>query len=330
MWQSEIVLPTQFIAVFVFIFGLIIGSFLNVCISRLPKGKSVVRPASRCPRCGKSIKPYDNIPVLSYFFLAGKCRACKMRISPVYPAVELLTGLLFLACYAVFGNSVEGVKWAAFASVIIILIFTDINERTLPDAVNAFGFGLGIVFSLTAVFVPGPALTLGQALFSYPPPERALSFVNSLAGAAVGSGTLVVVPVSYFWLKGVYLSFRRGRSRLKGLPWQKGMGMGDVKMMAMVGTFLGVWRAILTILVGSLLGSVLGFGLIAALFLLGRKKEVAERASRRGFGGARKLRFALAMRYQLPFGTYLGIAALMVVFFGTPVVTWYQSLFVMR
>ncbi|MGH9865568.1 MAG: prepilin peptidase [Candidatus Acidiferrales bacterium] len=311
-------------------FGLIIGSFLNVCISRLPQGKSVVRPSSRCPRCGKSIRPYDNIPVLSYFFLAGKCRACKMRISPVYPAVELLTGLLFLGCYLLFGTTIECSKWAVFASLMIVLAFTDMQERTLPDVVNLFGFVLGIFFSLAATPVHGPALKLSELLFAYPPSDRVLSLLNALAGAALGSGILIFVPMFYFWLKGVYLSFRRGSFRLKGLPWQKGMGMGDVKMMAMVGAYLGIWMTILTILVGSLLGSILGFGLIAALFLFGWKRNAAERASRMGLGNANKLRFVLATRYQLPFGTYLSIAALLVVFFGTPVVTWYQSLFVMR
>lgn len=287
MWQSEIVLPTQFIAVFVFVLGVIIGSFLNVCISRLPQGKSVVRPTSRCPKCGKSIKPYDNIPMLSYFFLAGKCRACKMRISPVYPAVELLTGLLFLACYAVFGNSAETIKWAAFSAILIVLIFTDWRERLLPDTVNFTGLAIGLIASFFVRSDDGTALWIANRLFEFPPPRPVISFVDALIGAAVGGGLLWLVGEGYFRLRG-----------------REGMGLGDVKMMLMAGAFLGLRRTILTILAGSVLGAILG----AILILSSRKGS----------------------EYELPFGTFLGVAALLVVFFGTPVVTWYQSLLVMR
>ena len=287
LWHSEIVLPTQFIAAFVFIFGLIIGSFLNVCISRLPQGKSVVRPASRCPRCGKSIRPYDNIPVLSYFFLAGKCRACKMHISPVYPAVELLTGLLFLACYAVFGNSVETIKWTAFCAILVVLIFTDWRERLLPDTVNFTGLAIGLIVSFFVRPNDGAALWIAKRIFEFPPPMPVLSFSDALIGGIVGGGVLWLVGEGYFRLRG-----------------REGMGFGDVKMMLMAGAFLGLRRTILTILLGSVLGAILG-----AIFIL---------SSRKGSD------------YELPFGTFLGAAALLVVFFGTPVVTWYQSLFVMR
>ncbi|HKV28952.1 MAG TPA: prepilin peptidase [Candidatus Acidoferrales bacterium] len=280
-------LPTQFIAVFVFVLGVIIGSFLNVCISRLPQGKSVVRPTSRCPKCGKSIKPYDNIPMLSYFFLAGKCRACKMRISPVYPAVELLTGLLFLACYAVFGNSAETIKWAAFSAILIVLIFTDWRERLLPDTVNFTGLAIGLIASFFVRSDDGTALWIANRLFEFPPPRPVISFVDALIGAAVGGGLLWLVGEGYFRLRG-----------------REGMGLGDVKMMLMAGAFLGLRRTILTILAGSVLGAILG----AILILSSRKGS----------------------EYELPFGTFLGVAALLVVFFGTPVVTWYQSLLVMR
>src|ERR1700677_1521487 len=118
IWQIREVPPELFIAIFVFLFGLIIGSFLNVCILRIPGGKSIVMPASACPQCGAPIRPYDNIPVLSYLFLRGKCRSCKTPISPMYPLVELITGILFLTCYIVFGLSVETLKWAGFFGIL--------------------------------------------------------------------------------------------------------------------------------------------------------------------------------------------------------------------
>lgn len=274
-------------AVFVFVFGLIIGSFLNVCISRLPSGKSVVRPRSRCPKCGKHIKPYDNVPVLSYLFLAGKCRNCKAKISPVYPAVELLTGFLFVACYFVFGNSLLTVKWAAFSAIVVVLIFTDWRERILPDAVNFPGLAIALTISFFLRPEDGTAAWLANRIFDFPPPAPVISFADALIGAAVGGGLLWLVGEGYFRLRG-----------------REGMGFGDVKMMLMAGAFLGLRRTILTILAGSLLGAVLG-----AIFIV---------ASRKG------------SNYELPFGTFLGAAALLVVFFGTPVVAWYHSLFLMR
>ncbi len=280
-------LPASLIALFVFVFGLIIGSFLNVCISRLPQGKSVVSPGSRCPKCAKPIKPYDNIPVLSYLILGGKCRACKTRISPIYPAVELLTGLLFLACYLIFGNSVLTLKWAIFSAILIVLIFTDWRERVLPDAVNFAGLAIGLLISFFVRPDDGTALWIARRFFEFPPPAPVISFADALIGAAVGGGLLWLVGEGYFRVRG-----------------REGMGLGDVKMMLMGGAFLGLRRTLLTILVGSLLGAILG-----GIFIL---------ASRKG------------SEYELPFGTFLGMAALLVVFFGTPVVTWYQSMFIMR
>ncbi|HEV2305145.1 MAG TPA: prepilin peptidase [Candidatus Acidoferrales bacterium] len=280
-------LPAGYIAAVVFLFGLTVGSFLNVCISRLPAGKSVVRPSSRCPKCGKEIKPYDNIPVLSYLFLGGKCRNCKARISPIYPLVELLTGALFLACYLEFGNSVLTLKWAAFSAILIVLIFTDWRERILPDSVNFTGLAFALAISFFVRPEDGTAAWLANRLFEFPPPPPVISFADALIGAAIGGGLLWIVGEGYFRLRG-----------------REGMGLGDVKMMLMAGAFLGLRRTILTILAGSLLGALLG-----AIFII---------ASRKG------------SNYELPFGTFLGAAALLVVFFGTPVVAWYQTLFVMR
>jgi leader peptidase (prepilin peptidase) / N-methyltransferase len=285
--QNQVVALTTFIGIFVFLFGLIIGSFLNVCILRIPAGKSIVMPASACTKCGAAIRPYDNIPVLSYLVLGGKCRGCKTKISPMYPLVELLTGLLFLGCFYAFGISVDTAKWAAFSAIMIVLVFTDLRERILPDVVNFTGLAIGLIFSLFTKPTDGSALWLANHLFDYPPPAPVLSLVDAILGAAVGSGLLWLVSEAYFKLRG-----------------REGMGLGDVKMMLMAGAFLGAKRTLLTILAGSLLGSVLGLAVILA-----RRKDAD---------------------YELPFGTFLGAGALLVVFFGTPVVNWYQSLLMVR
>jgi len=270
------------IAAIIFVFGLIIGSFLNVCIRRIPLSESIVLPASHCPSCGAAIKPYDNIPVLSWLALAGRCRKCKARISAMYPIVELMTGLLFLACYFAFGLSAEALKWTIFAALMVVLTVTDLRERILPDKVNFLGLGLGLAMSLFTRPVDGTALWLANRLFEYPPPEPALSFADALIGAAAASGLLWLVAEGYF----------RARGR-------EGMGLGDVKMMAMAGAFLGLQRALLTILLGSLLGSVIGLAVIAI---------------------ARKGR-----DLELPFGTFLGAGAMLVVFFGSPALAWYRA-----
>lgn len=276
-------LPPAVVAVFIFVFGLIIGSFLNVCILRIPAGKSIVAPASACPKCGAAIRPYDNIPVLSWFLLGGKCRKCKSPISPMYPLVELLTGLLFLACYRAFGLTFAAAKWAAFSAILVVLVFTDLRERLLPDVVNYTGFAIGVAFSLLVAPADGTAAWLASRVFDFPPPAPVLSLVETLLGAAFGSGLLWLVSEAYFRLRG-----------------REGMGLGDVKMMLMAGAFLGVKRTLLAIFAGAVLGSVIG-----VVFILVRRKN---------------------SNYELPFGTFLGAAALLVVFFGTPVLNWYQSL----
>src|ERR1700691_898107 len=168
IWQIRCVTPAILIGIFVFLFGLIIGSFLNVCILRIPGGKSIVIPASACPKCSAPIRPYDNIPVLSYLFLRGKCRSCKTPISPMYPLVELINRLLFLACYIVFGLSVETLKWAVFFAIMVVLVFTDLRERLLPDVVNYTGFALGLALSLVTKPTDSAALWLGNRFFDLP------------------------------------------------------------------------------------------------------------------------------------------------------------------
>jgi leader peptidase (prepilin peptidase)/N-methyltransferase len=270
-----------------FVFGLVIGSFLNVCILRIPAGRSIVLPASACPKCGAAIKPWDNIPVLSYLILRGKCRGCKTRISPMYPLVEFLTGVLFVLCYLAFGLSIMTIKWSIFAALIVVLIFTDLRERILPDVVNFTGLALGLLLSFFTPPSDGTALWLANRVFAFPPPRSAVSFADALLGAALGGGVLWAISEGYFRLRG-----------------REGMGLGDVKMMLMAGAFLGIKRTVLTILVGSLLGTFLGL-----IVIIVRRKGAD---------------------YELPFGTFLGAAALLVVFFGSPMIEWYVSLLRVR
>ena len=299
---------------FFFLFGIVIGSFLNVCICRIPEGESVVSPASRCPRCKTPIQPYDNVPILGWLWLGGKCRTCGLTISPMYPIIEFLTGAIFVLTYLKFDFTLPTFKWLFFSCLLIILIVTDLRVRLLPDAVVWPGFGIGLVFA-TKIPADDPA---GYMIIAYleravPPGfyqnlyqlhrpvlpylNAALGLLDALLGAAFGAFLL--------WAAAALYKFFRKR---------EGMGMGDVKMMAMVGAFLGVSGAFLTILFGTLLGSVIGVALIAGLYALGWKRELAVRANRRGLGQINSLRWAIVTKYQIPLGTFLGVAALFVVY----------------
>ena len=278
---------------FFFLFGIVIGSFLNVCISRIPEGISIVSPGSRCPRCEAPIKPYDNIPILGWLLLRGKCRNCHLPISPMYPIVEFFTGLFFVLAYFEFGFTIPTFKWIIFTCLILVLIITDFLVRMLPDAVNWFGFGLALVF---ATRFP-PEAFAERFMRGYTFPAFLTGLLDALLGAAFGALLLWGAAALY-----------------KLIRHRDGMGMGDVKMMAMVGAFLGVRGTFLTILIGTLLGSILGVTWIAFLYAFGWKRKLAERAHRRGLGSIAALRWALASQYQLPLGTFLGIGALFVVY----------------
>lgn len=285
------------IIAFFFLLGIVIGSFLNVCITRIPEEVSIVSPGSRCPRCMTPIKPYDNIPVFAWIWLRGKCRNCGLPISPMYPLVELLTGLLFVGCYLEFGITQAAVKWLFFLCLIMILTVTDLRVRLLPDLVTWPGFAAGLVFS--AVVPPNDDMTpfLIMRFFHWLPPASVVGVIEGLLGAAFGS-----LPL---WGFAALYKLVRGR---------EGMGLGDVKMMAMVGAFLGVRNTFFTLLVGALLGSFIGILVIATMYLSGAGKRLAERASRRGLGAVNRIRWFIASQYHLPLGTFLGIAALIVVF----------------
>jgi len=294
------VLPTTFIVIFVFLFGIVIGSFLNVCITRIPEDVSIVSPGSRCPRCLAPIKPYDNVPVFAWLWLRGKCRNCGLPISPMYPLVELATGLLFVGCFFEFGLTQTLVKWLFFTGLIIILTVTDLRVRLLPDLITWPGFALGLLFA--AIVPPSDdssflIVSLSLRIFHALPPVRVVGIMDALIGAAFGSLLLWFLAVVY-----------------KLVRKREGMGLGDVKMMAMAGAFLGLRNTFLTILFGALLGSIVGIGVVGAMYSSAFVKRLAERASRRGLGKTNALRWAIASQYQLPLGTFLGVAALVVMF----------------
>ena len=292
---------------FILVFGLLIGSFLNVCILRIPEELSIVAPGSRCPRCQTPIKWYDNVPVLGWMWLRARCRTCALPISPMYPLVELATGLLFVVCYLEFGLTQTMVKWLFFTCLAIVLTVTDLRVRMLPDLVNWPGFAAGLFFSAAVPPDDGTAAWLSWNLGHWLLAPRLLGLLDGLLGAVFGSFMLWAVATLYKLVRG-----------------REGMGMGDVKMMAMVGAFQGVRGAFWTILLGTLLGTLVGFTIILALYLAGWQRKLAERASRRGLGTVNNLRWAIATQYQLPLGTFLGIAAMLVVYFEAVLVRhWY-------
>jgi len=227
-----------FLYITVAFLGLAFGSFLNVCISRLPRGESVISPRSHCPTCGKPIRWYDNVPVVSYIFLRARCRDCHTGISPVYPAVEILTAGVLVAALRRYELSPEFVKYAVLGMLLVVLIFTDLNERRIPHAVTLLGMGLGLLLSVIIPVDPRPLEFLFRYLgffVTFP----VSSFLGAVAGALVGGGIFYLIGALFLRLTG-----------------KEGLGFGDVMLMLMVGTFLGVPLTLLTILLGSLLGTV--------------------------------------------------------------------------
>ena len=296
-----------FLATAVFLFGLAFGSFLNDCIHRIPREQSVVTPQSACPKCHQHIKPYDNIPVLSWLILRGRCRHCGAPISPRYLAVELLTALLFLACYSRFGESILTLKFCVFSFLIVGLVFTDAEWKLLPDAFTLPGLAAGLAFSLLAPVndvVTQLLPAIAERSFSW----RLLSLADSLLGAAVGS--------SFFY--GIAMLYLRARGR-------EGMGLGDVKLMAMVGAFLGVRLTVLTIFGASLVGSLFGLGTMIMVWIRRtrrrqvRNRESAKVARRRAWQSAR----TVYRHYEMPFGVFLGAMAMLALFFGNALLRWY-------
>jgi leader peptidase (prepilin peptidase)/N-methyltransferase len=254
-------MPIQIqIVIFAFAFGAAMGSFANVLIYRLPVGLSIVSPGSRCPSCSAQIRWFDNIPIVSYFILGGRCRACKTTISPRYPLVEALCGLLFAAVVFRVGIQPATAALVLFAWALVVITFIDLDHRIIPDVISLPGTVLGLIFS----FVPG-----------FPRP------VDSVLGVAMGAGFLFLVLYAYEKIMG-----------------EEGMGLGDVKLLAMIGAFLG-WQALpVTILVSSLTGSLVGVG-----YALIKGESVR--------------------KFPVPFGPFLALGAIVHLFFGVEIIQWY-------
>ena len=242
-----------------FIFGSIVGSFLNVCIFRLPEGHSIVSPGSYCPNCHNSIKFYDNIPVLSFLLLGGKCRKCKHPIPIRYPIVEALAGLVSLALFLKFGLSLSYLTYLVFCFALIVVTFVDLQHRLIPDIISLPGIILGLIAS---IFLDE------------------ITTIDSLIGIAIGGGSLFLVAVGY------HLFTKK-----------EGMGGGDIKLLAMIGAFLGWKSVLLTIFIGSALGSLVGLTLMA---IAGKDRT-----------------------YAIPFGPFLAIGAMVYLFWGDIIIRYY-------
>lgn len=286
-------LSPAFIGISVSVFGLLIGSFLNVVIYRVPKRESIVFPGSHCPACNAAIKPYDNIPVMSYAMLGGRCRSCKSGISPIYPAIELLVAVLYLGVFLRTISLYPGMAnqfWLnlvadlLFVSLIVPLVFIDLRYKLLPNVITYPGLAMMIAMRALA---PDPwLLARTPSLFAAGGQHdwvRAL--VGAAIGAAAGGGSLWLVREAYYRLRGV-----------------EGMGLGDIKMMLMVGAFLGWQLTMLTIFFASLLGSVVGILLISIR------------------GGN--------MKMEIPFGVFLGPSAILALFAGQGLIDWYLKMLV--
>lgn len=251
-----------YFATLAFIFGALVGSFLNVCIYRIPLDESVVSPPSHCPNCNYKIRWYDNIPLFSYLLLRGKCRGCGTGISLQYPLVELINGLLTLALFLRFGPTLAFAVLFLFCSALVVITFIDIEHQIIPDEISLPGIVVGFACSF---FLAGHG------------------WLNSLLGILLGGGSLLLVAYTYQWLTG-----------------KEGMGGGDIKLLAMMGAFLG-WKAVpFIIFASSLIGSVVGISL-----MLIQKKD---------------------SKLAIPFGPYLAFGAVLYVFYGRQLIHWYLAL----
>lgn len=276
-------LPVLFVLALVLILGLVIGSFLNVVIHRLPKRESVIAPGSRCPACGVPVKAYDNVPVLSYVLLGGRCRNCGARISPIYPTVELLVGLLYVSLFVKNGLTMGFLADVIFVSFIVPLVFIDLRHKILPNRITYPG--LVVMLALRVLVPDPPVLRSTRWVFGMEGwPEWTVALAGAALGAAAGGGSLWLVREFYYRFRKV-----------------EGMGLGDVKMMLMVGAFLGWQLTLFTIFLGSVLGSIIGVLMIALR------------------GGN--------MRMAIPFGVFLGPAAIIALYIGPAFIEWYVGMY---
>ena len=244
------------------LFGALVGSFLNVCIYRLPRDLSIVWPGSACPHCTRQLSWFENIPIASFLALAGRCRTCRGTIAIRYPVVEALTVLMFASAVWFFGPGVLLASRLIFGCALIVLFAIDLEHHLLPNVITLPGIAIGFAFSFFTV--PG--------------------WPSSLIGIAVGGGTLYAIAGAYYLVR-----------------HEEGLGMGDVKMLAMIGAFLGWQLTLVTLMMASLAGSIVGLALIVA---------------RRG-----------NMKYALPFGTFLALGAALAAIVGQSALDWYMSVY---
>ncbi|HEY0079750.1 MAG TPA: prepilin peptidase [Pyrinomonadaceae bacterium] len=263
--------------------GAVIGSFLNVVIHRVPREESIAFPSSHCPSCGAAIRPYDNIPIFSYLLLGGRCRSCRARIPVRYPAVEALTAALFALTFLHTGLTLALPFDLVFVAIIISLVFIDAEHMILPDVINFPGLAFALVARAVVPNLYGVGSLAEGALQGWP--VWAISLVGALLGALLGGGSL--------WLVGWLWEHVRG---------VEAMGLGDVKMMLMVGAYLGWPLTALTIFLGVLTGSIIG----VALMLRRGERD---------------------MQMLLPFGIFLGLGAIISLLAGTAIVNWYVGQF---
>jgi leader peptidase (prepilin peptidase)/N-methyltransferase len=260
-------LPEILIYIFLFAFGAVVGSFLNVCIHRIPIARSIVSPGSHCPECGSPIRFYDNIPIISYIVLAGRCRVCKAPISPEYLVVETLTAAFTVIFYLKFGLSMELIFFFLFIASLIVITFIDLRHRIIPDVISLPGIGVGLAASTVLAW-------------SGDWPQLWSGVLNSIIGIVAGGGVLFAVAGAYYLATG-----------------KEGMGGGDIKLLAMIGAFLG-WKGVMvTLFTSSFAGAVVG-GLLMLFFGKDRK-------------------------YAVPFGPFLAMGAVVHLLSGEGLIDWY-------
>jgi leader peptidase (prepilin peptidase) / N-methyltransferase len=282
------------LAVVTFIVGLVFGSFLNVCVNRIPRGLSIVAPRSSCPHCTRPIAPRDNVPVISWLLLGRRCRHCGAAISLRYPAVELLTAILFLACYTSFGLGGMQLKASTLCFLIVGLIFMDAETGLLPAEFTYPGILLGLLLAwLVPVDSSGTEFLMREVGIAVALSASVLSLLDAVVAAVLGAGFFLVAWAAY------YIVRRRD-----------GVGFGDISLMAMVGTFLGLRLTLLVVFLAPVMGS------LYALTLILRRTAPAEASGSVSF-----------LSREIPFGVFLGISALLSLFLGQTIWNWYLGMF---
>jgi leader peptidase (prepilin peptidase) / N-methyltransferase len=287
-----------------FVVGLAFGSFLNVCISRIPRDRSIVAPPSFCPQCHASILWRDNIPLLSWILLRGRCRECGQPISLRYPVVELLTAVLFVGCFTVFGPTSLMLKACVFCFLMVGLIFMDAETGLLPHEFTYPGIVVGLVLAWFApIDASGAALLLNAFGMRSTTLGRALPVLDALFGAAVGAGFFYLAWALYYLVRG-----------------RHGMGFGDIALIAMAGAFLGLKLTVLVIFVAPILATVFAFVTLAANRSPTSGSHTPEQQPP-------KVPAKPFLSREIPFGVFLGASSLIVLFCGTGIWGWYLEQF---